>query len=210
MRPYLKACLAAVVAIAGLAGTVHPVQAQALGEVARQEEERRKEIKAPAKVYTNKDLGVVPGPPPGIVSSSPAEASKDEAKASDDKDKDKEKDKTTPQKDQAYWGGRRKDLQSKLDSDQTLSEAVQSRINALTADFSSHDDPIQRSSIERDRLKAIGELDRLRKAVQDGKKALANLDEEARKAGVPAGWLRWRAAPWTGFPARTRRRPSSR
>ena len=185
MRVDLRACLAAVVAIAGLAGTVHLVQAQTLGEVARQEDERRKDIKAPAKVYTNKDLGVVPGPEPGTVSApaAPADAAKD-AKAPDDKAKE------APQKDQAYWSGRRKELQTKLDSDQTLSEAVQSRINALTADFSARADPIQRSGIERDRQKALGELDRLRKSVQDGKKALTDLDEAARKAGVPPGWLR--------------------
>ena len=104
--------------------------------------------------------------------------------------KEKGKDKDTPQKDQAYWSGRRKELQTKLDSDQTLSEAVQSRINALTADFSARADPVQRAGIERDRLKAIGELDRLRKSVQDGKKALTDLDDDARKAGVPPGWLR--------------------
>ena len=194
MRPYLKAGLTAFVAVAGLAGTVHPIQAQALGDVARKEEARRKDIKAPAKVYTNKDLGA-PGPEPSIASSSPAapaEAAKDAAKPPDDKDKGKEKgkDKDTPQKDQAYWSGRRKELQTKLDSDQTLSEAVQSRINALTADFSSRADPVQRAGIERDRLKAIGELDRLRKSVQDGKKALTDLDDDARKAGVPPGWLR--------------------
>src|SRR5258708_5663810 len=194
MRLYLKAGLTVFVAVAGLAGTAHPIQAQALGDVARKEEVRRKDIKAPAKVYTNKDLGP-PGPEPSTASSSPAapaEAAKDAAKAPDDGDKGKEKgkDKDTPQKDQAYWSGRRKELQTKLDSDQTLTEAVQSRINALTADFSSPADPVQRAGIERDRLKAIGELDRLRKSVQDGKKALTDLDDDARKAGVPPGWLR--------------------
>ena len=196
MRLYLKAGLTVFVAVAGLAGTAHPIQAQALGDVARKEEVRRKDIKAPAKVYTNKDLGP-PGPEPSTASSSPAapaEAGKDAAKAPDDGDKGKEKgkdkDKDTPQKDQAYWSGRRKELQTKLDSDQTLTEAVQSRINALTADFSSRADPVQRAGIERDRLKAIGELDRLRKSVQEGKKALTDLDDDARKAGVPPGWLR--------------------
>jgi hypothetical protein len=194
MRLHLKAGLTAFVAVAGLAGTVHPVQAQALGDVARKEEARRKDIKAPAKVYTNQDLGA-PGPQPDTVSSSsapPAEAAKDAVKAADDKDKGKEKgkDKDAPPKDQAYWSGRRKELQTKLDSDQTLAEAVQSRINVLTADFSARADPVQRAGIERDRQKAIGELDRLRKSVQEGKKALTDLDDDARKAGVPPGWLR--------------------
>ncbi len=194
MRVNLKALLIVTIALAGLAGTVHPVHAQGLGDVARKEEERRKDIKTPAKVYTNSDLGAVPGgPQPGTVSSLPAPASgADTAKAADDKDKGKEKDKdkTASPKDQAFWAGRRKELQGKLDSDQILADAMQTRINALTADFASRADPVQRASVERDRVKALSELDRLRKSIADGKRALTDLDEDARKAGVPAGWLR--------------------
>jgi hypothetical protein len=194
MRVYLKASLIVLVATCGLAVTADVARAQGLGDVARKEEERRKDIKAPAKIYTNRDLGApTGGPQPATVSSSagtaPAPSSAD-SKAADDKDKDKDKDKAGPQRDQAYWGGRRKELQAKLDSDQTLAEALQTRINALTADFSSRSDPVQRAGIERDRIKALAELDRLRKSVDEGKKALAALDEDARKAGVPAGWLR--------------------
>ena len=36
--------------------------AQSLADVARQEEERRKSVPAPTKVYTNKDLGAAAGP----------------------------------------------------------------------------------------------------------------------------------------------------
>jgi hypothetical protein len=199
MRVNLKALVIATVALAGLAATVQPVHAQGLGEVARKEEERRKDVKAPAKVYTNKDLGSAPGGrESGAVSSSPpaaaadaANAADDKAKAKgDDKDKDKDKDRAEPPKDQAYWAGRRKNLQGKLESDQTLVDAMQSRINALTADFASRSDPVQRAGIERDRTRALAELDRLRKSIVENKKALTDLDEDARKAGVPAGWLR--------------------
>jgi hypothetical protein len=197
MRVNLKALVIVTVALGGLSATVQPVQAQGLGEVARKEEERRKDVKAPAKVYTNKDLGSAPpGREPGTVSSSPPAAAPDAAKAGDDKakakgdDKDKDKDKAEPPKDQAYWAGRRKSLQGQLESDQTLVDAMQSRINALTADFASRSDPVQRAGIERDRLKALTELDRLRKSIVENKKALTDLNEDARKAGVPAGWLR--------------------
>ena len=67
---------------------------------------------------------------------------------------------------------------------------MQSRINALTADFASHDDPLQRAAIERDRQRSISELGRLQQDIKDTQKALSDLDEEARKAGVPPGWLR--------------------
>jgi hypothetical protein len=191
MRLSSQNCVVAALAFLALAGSAYPVKAQGLGDVARKEEERRKDIKAPAKVYTNKDLGSVPDAPSGTFSSPTAsgsastEAPKDAASAKSDDAKDK-----GPTKDQAYWSGRKKDLQTKLDSDQTLADALQSRINALNTDFVNRDDPVQRAGIDRDRQKANSELDRLKKSVQDGKKALSDLDEEARKAGVPAGWLR--------------------
>jgi hypothetical protein len=69
-------------------------------------------------------------------------------------------------------------------------EALQSRINALTTDFVNRDDPAQRAVIEQDRKKALTELERVRREIADRTKAIADLEEQARKAGVPAGWLR--------------------
>jgi len=155
--------------------------------VARKEEERRKDVKAPAKVYTNKDLGApIQGgsASDGKASASSPEASKEAAKAGDDKAKD------GAVKDQAYWAKRKKDLQDRLERSKTQVDAMQTRINSLTADFASHDDPIQRSAIERDRQRAVDELGHLQQDIKDTQKALTDLDEEARKAGVPPGWLR--------------------
>jgi hypothetical protein len=67
---------------------------------------------------------------------------------------------------------------------------MQSRISALTTDFVNRDDPAQKRTIEQDRLKAIAEMDRLKQAIAIDKKALDSLLEEARRAGVPPGWLR--------------------
>jgi len=36
----------------------------------------------------------------------------------------------------------------------------------------------------------VAELDRLKKQLLADKKAIADLEEEARRAGVPPGWLR--------------------
>ena len=47
------------------------------------------------------------------------------------------------------------------DRDQAFADAIQTRINSLTADFVNRDDPIQRAAIERDRIKAIAEQTRL-------------------------------------------------
>jgi hypothetical protein len=67
---------------------------------------------------------------------------------------------------------------------------LQSRINALTTDFSARSDPAQRAQIGNDRQKALTELDRVKKEIAANTKAIADIQEEARKAGVPAGWVR--------------------
>ena len=168
---------------------LRPAGAQSLADVARKEEERRKTAGEPQKVYTNKDLHAVPAgsPPAPAAPETPAAGG---GKAADGaKDGEKAADKE-PVKDKAYWGGKLKTLQSQLTQDQDMSEAVQTRINSLTADFASRDDPMQRAKIDADRRKALTDLDRLKKAVVDDQKAIATLLEDARKAGVPPGWLR--------------------
>jgi hypothetical protein len=188
----------ATAAILLLAATV---QAQSLAELARKEEERRKNIAEAAKVYTNKDLNAAPAPstpPPAATPAKPAaDAAKDADKEKDTKDAKDAKDATEKDangkdivKDKAYWAGRLKVLQDQLNQNQTYVEAIQTRVNALTTDFVNRDDPAQRAVIERDRQKAVAELARLKQAIVDGKKAIANLEEEARRAGVPPGWLR--------------------
>jgi hypothetical protein len=182
-----------VVSVAALFASALPLFAQGLGDVAKKEEERRKGIAAPAKVYTNKDLAAVPEsavvPTPASAGATP---SAPDASSTPDQDKAKEKDpkEKGPAKDQAYWSGRRKTLQDQLDRNSTLADALQSRINALNADFVNRDDPAQRRLIGLNRDKAAAELTQLRQQLVKDQKALADLDEEARRAGVPPGWLR--------------------
>jgi hypothetical protein len=186
-----------------VAGRMPAARAQSLADVARQEEERRKTQPQATKVYTNKDLA--PVPPPSLPPPSPGASGTDDLQppkgtpvkdAGDSGDKDKGdagkdgKDGKGEVKGQAYWSGRLKALQDALDRDSTFADALQSRINALTTDFVNRDDPAQRATIERDRLKAIAELERLKKQVVQDRKAIADFEEEARRAGVPPGWLR--------------------
>ena len=169
-----------LLALTGMGVGARPLSAQSLADIAKKEEERRKAVPAPAKVYTNKDLA----PTPAVSTPAPktAEAPKDTQDTKDTKD--------TPLKDQAYWSGRLKALQTQLDRDQAFADAIQTRINSLTTDFVNRDDPVQRAAIERERIKAVAEQTRLTKAIQDDKKALADLQEDARRAGVPPGWMR--------------------
>ena len=64
-----------------LSGTATALFAQSLADVAKKEEERRKTVSQPAKVYTNKDLNPVPGgsapPPPAAKDADGKDAAKD-------------------------------------------------------------------------------------------------------------------------------------
>jgi len=184
--PLVRPIVSLLLILAGFGLGVRLARAQSLADVAKKEEARRKTIPETAKVYTNKDLNAQPGPPPPPAGPpvKAEDASKDTEKDTKDA-KDKE-----PAKGKAYWSGRLKKLQDQVDRDETFVLAIQTRINSLTADFINRDDPAQRTIIDRDRQKSLAELARLKQGIIDGKKSITEVEEEARRAGVPPGWLR--------------------
>ena len=202
----------ALIAFPAMLSTVLPSRAQSLADLARQEEARRRITKPAAKVYTNGDLGPAPQssepstgdspsgtpsttPPPadpagsGSGASTPLPAADVPARTDGDTAADAAA-APTPPRNEAYWRGRLKGLREQFEQNESYAEAMQSRINALTTDFTNRDDPAQRARIGVERQKALADLDRLKRALEAGKKAIADLMEEGRRAGVPAGWLR--------------------
>jgi hypothetical protein len=172
-----------------------------LAEVARQEAERRKTVKSTQKVITTKDLpesarrapGAAPSgeaapaaAPAGDHSAAPAA----DPKAPDAKAGAKPAAAGSDAKDEAAWRGRMEAAREAVRRNEAFVDALQSRINALTRDFVNRDNPVQRAKIGDDRQKALAELERVRNDIELGKKQIADIEEEARKAGVPPGWLR--------------------
>ena len=176
-----------------LGGGLAIAEAQSLGDVARESAARRTSSGA-GKVYTNASLPQVAAPP--AAAAAPVQSQADEAKPSSTgadgtkKDADGTKKEETPKKDEAYWRGRVTALRDAKARAESFAEALQSRINALSNDFVNRDDPAQRNVIAADRQKAIDELARVQKEIQEHGKAMDDLQTEARRAGAPAGWLR--------------------
>ena len=83
-----------------------------------------------------------------------------------------------------------KEARAQLSRLQIFADSLQSRINALKTDFVNRDDPAQRSKIEQDLNAALAELERVNKDIALQNKAIKDLEDEARRAGVPPGWLR--------------------
>lgn len=172
-----------------------------LGELAKQEAARRKtdaaKGDAPKKVYTNADLKPAPAPATADVAadktkSDDAKGATDAKSAADSKDGKDGKDagESDPKQAEPYWHDRMQQARDDLQHNQMYATALQSQINGLSADFAARDDPYQRAQIADNRQKALAELDRVNDAITKGKQAIADLEEEARKANVPAGWIR--------------------
>jgi len=171
----------------GLAGAISATAAaQSLGELAKQEEARRKAIKAPGKVLTNDTIRSIPVPSAGAVPASASTPAKDSDASADKKSKPEE----DPKAKEAAWRKRIQGARDGLQRAEVFAEALQSRINGLTADFTARDDPAQRAAVADQRQKALAELDRVKNEIVQQTKAIADIQEEARKAGVPPGWLR--------------------
>ena len=160
--------------------------AQSLGDVAKKTESQKKAAAKPGKVYTNGDLPKTdPAATPAPAPTAPAAAPAANAQPAPE-----EKPADGPKKDEAYWRGRVTEIRDNLQRAKMFQEALQTRINSLSADYASRDDPAQRGVVSSDRQKALAELDRVKKEIKDFEKALSDLEDEARRAGVPPGWLR--------------------
>ena len=182
---------------AALLALAVPVSAQSLGEIAKREAERRKTLPTAVKTYTNEDLKKLP-PMAGDTSTKPAEQpakTGDPAKPADAAAKPTEvkPDAALPPeaaKDEKYWRGRLTAVKEDIRRNETFRDALQVQINALAADFSSRDDPAARAKIADDRQKKLTELTRVTADIEKAIKLISEIEDEARKAGVPPGWLR--------------------
>ena len=164
-----------------------------LADVARAEEARRKTTKKATRVLTNSNLN-----PADPVSAPPSPAPAASGATN-----------TTPgvpttnipggkpapvdpaaMKDQAYWAGRMSKAKTDLTRTQMFADSLQTKINSLQTDFINRDNRVEKEKIKQDLNTALAELERLKKEVDVQTKAIAAIEDEARRANVPSGWLR--------------------
>ena len=180
-------------------GVANVAAAQSLGDVAKKEEQRRKTVKS-GKVYTNDELKRDPTPSvpasasTGTTSAPGASSTPAPAPASSgnnaDRDDSANKDGSADKSDEKTWRKRITNARESLQRSQAFADALQSQLNALSTDFVNRDDPIQRQQIAKQRDGVLAELDRVKKEVAAQTKAISDIQEEARRANVPAGWVR--------------------
>jgi hypothetical protein len=178
--------------VAALLAAVTPLGAQNLADVARVEEARRRSVSGKVKVYTNETLrgadgGEPPSAPPQAPAATPAAAAPKPAPAAGTKPAAAA---AEAPKDEKFWRDRLAAARDAVRRSQTFADALQTQISGLYTEFVNMSDPAQRTVIEQKRLAAIAEQDRVKADLVKQTKALADIEDEARRANVPAGWLR--------------------
>ena len=172
-----------ILCLLSLVGQLH---AQSLADAAKKAEETRGTAAGQTgktKVYTKKDVEALPpevmtspGKAPGTDTPATAPAEPESAG------------KAESVKDEAYWKGRMAPLRAQLDRDRVMLSATRSALRNLEVYMV----PSQWNwtVYGRDWQRLTSEVSTWEAAVRDDEKRVADLEEEARVAGVLPGWLR--------------------
>ena len=180
MRPLFSATV-----LAGFLCVVVPSAEQSLADVARNTEAARNATAARprAKVYTNKDLSAVDRVPPTASNSTPTAPEPASPVPSGGQP-------VADIKSEAYWRNRSRPLRERLDRARAQADDTKRRAEALTR---SADRCFMIGVVCADyteSLRLTEEHKVLLADVAHAERDVAELQEEARRAGVPPGWVR--------------------
>ena len=194
MKPLIALTVTLLAASSGAAIAQGPSQTAPLADVARAEEARRKTTRKATKVFTNStlapaaDAAPVSSPP----STTPAAAAATNASPASPTISGGKAAPVDPaaMKDQAYWAGRISKARTELGRTRMFADSLQTRINSLNTDWINRDNRVEKEKIKQDLDAALAELERLKKEIDAQTKAITAIEDEARRANVPSGWLR--------------------
>ena len=168
-----------------------------LAEIARKEAERRKTAKEATIVITDKNMPESARKPASTAApadaNQPAHAGEQKpAAAGGAAAGGAPATPAAPAGDQgeALWRGRITQAREALRRNEVFLQALQTRVNSLATDYYGRDDPYQKMKLAGEREQAIQEMEKVKADIEASKKQVADIEEEARKAGVPPGWLR--------------------
>jgi hypothetical protein len=169
-----------------------------LAEIARKEAERRKTAKEAKIVITDKNLPESARKPASTAAPAdanpPAHAGEQKTAAAGGAAAGGAAPATpaAPAGDQgeALWRGKITQAREALRRNEVFLQALHTRVNSLATDYFGRDDPYQKMKLADERQQAIQEMEKVKADVEASKKQVADIEEEARKAGVPPGWLR--------------------
>ena len=179
---------AAVVVLSVTLPIAAPAAAQPpLAEVARAEQARRASISEKSRVYTNADLTETRRLTTSAAARPAPDSVTDEAGGTPAEDTAAP---AVEERDETWWRERITAARDARRRAELVAAALQNRVDGLWAEFTARDDPAARAGLERDRLAALAELEQTRGELDRLDEEIASIQEEARRAGAPPGWLR--------------------
>ena len=184
-----------LVASSGAAFAQTTSQTVSLADVARKEEARRKTARKATRVLTNTSLTpaeevTIPAPPSPQPPAASGATNATPGVPTTNIPGGKVEEPAPVKGDQAFWAGRISKARTDLNRTQMFADSLQTKINSLRTDFVNRDNRVEREKIQQDLNTALAELERLKKEMDAQTKAITAIEEEARRANVPSGWLR--------------------
>lgn len=196
----MKKTIFVFAAVACLISTLPALAQSPLAEAARREAERRQAVRAASvQTYTNEDLSrlpprsgvtTIPARPTEVTTVGVVSATTDPAPLTGAAAAAQPAVAAAAPLDEKYWRERMGTARTALSRLEIFAESLQSRINALSADFVNRDDPAQRQRIAEQRQQALDELNKVRLELIEARKQIVDIETEARRLNVPAGWVR--------------------
>jgi hypothetical protein len=159
-----------------------------LADVAQRESLRRSATQKSQASLTN--LGMPPEAVPASAVSMPPTETPPPAGDPAAKPAEADATKKDPPRDENWWRTKMAELRTTVDRDQLAADVLQSRINTLQADSVNIDDPIKQTRARMDLVKALDDLEKTKKQIDADRRAIADLQSEARRLSIPAGWIR--------------------
>ncbi len=182
-----------------------PLSAQSLGDLAKKTAADREKAKAtaattdpkdakpaPKTTFTDDDLKTLTPMPGGVTPPIESTDTAAPAATAPEPTAAPAPSLTPTSHDQEYWAGRMRTLTTQLDTDAIALAAADRRAarGRIDVDASNDGRGYVDRQLQQRYLDARDEASRVKAAVDADKAAIAALEEEARKANVPPGWLR--------------------
>jgi len=161
-----------------------------LVKLKKEEEEKRKKLekeKVKVKIITNETLKEMGLSTPKKNEPKPKSPVK---KNEQSKKKKENKPKPDPKKTKEYWVKRKADLEKQVREFSALAEKQQLEFNRLFTEYISSNAWPRSDELKKELDELKVKMDFNKKKLQVAQGMLDGLDEEARKAGVPPGWVR--------------------
>jgi len=157
--------------------------------LSKKEKERRKKLKSKTKIvitdatlkkYKNKKVSFT------IINKKP-EDKKNIKKNNQENENKTNRDENSKE---AYWRNRKRILEANITFLKGEIKSTQLELNKVTTDYNLTEMPLKKNQLNNKRIELIKKLEKLKISLKKAEKALEDFKDEARRKGIPPGWIR--------------------